>query len=71
MSKLRQIEKLEKLFLLATYDTNFKCEECRGENLLFPSWIDQNGMQDFPDAFELEGAAWWNDCSKIIFVDTK
>ena len=53
-----------------TEKTNFKCEDCGSKELLIPSWKTQDGMQDFPDPFELNGDAWCNDCAQIIFVET-
>ena len=51
--------------------TNYKCEDCGSKDLLIPSWKTQEGMEDYPDAFLLDGDAWCNECETIIFVATQ
>ena len=52
--------------------TEFICEECYSENLLIPSWKDQEGKPscDF-DEHSAGGDSYCVDCGKIVFVETK
>ena len=51
--------------------TNYKCEECGSKDLLIPSWKTQDGMEDYPDSFLLNGDSWCNECERIVFVATQ
>ena len=52
------------------HKTNYKCDDCGSKDLLIPSWRNQDGMEDFPDATDLDGDAWCKECESIIWVDT-
>jgi len=52
------------------HKTDYICNECGSKDLLIPSWRTQDGMEDHPDAHDLNGDAWCNDCVSIIWVDT-
>ena len=50
--------------------TNYKCDDCGSKDLLIPSWKNQLGIEDYPDANDLDGDAWCNDCVSIVWVET-
>ena len=52
--------------------TDFLCEECHQQNLLIPTWKDQNGKPtDEFDEHEAGGDSYCIDRKKLVFVETK